>query len=165
MTDCADSWRACFDAHGRAMVLFARQFTATLEDAEDAVQEGFVRCWRRRPQGEDPTAYLFACVRTAALDQSRRQKRRARHEQTVAREAEPALFTCPVEQEERRLRVEQAIARLPVEQREVLVLKIWGDLTFDQIARVYGISINTVASRYRYALAALRQRFDLESRL
>ena len=107
---------------------------------------------------------MFACIRTAALDQSRQRKRRARREQAVALQAEPALFACPVEQEERRQRVEQAIARLPLEQREVLVLKVWGGLTFDQIARVQGISINTASSRYRYALGALRQQRDLEYR-
>ncbi len=164
MTAGPDDWKACFDAHGRAMVLFARQFTATLEDAEDAVQEGFVRFWRRRPQAEDPTAYLFACIRTAALDQSRQRKRRARREQAAARQAESAWFACPVEQEERRQRIEQAMARLPLEQREVLVLKVWGGLTFDQIARVHAISINTASSRYRYALAALQQQLDLEYR-
>ena len=46
--------------------------------------------------------------------------------------------------------------RLPKEQSEVLILKIWGDLTFDEIARTLDLSSNTVASRYRYALQKLK---------
>ena len=95
MTDWQEDWRECFDAHGRAMVLFARQFTGTIEDAEDAVQDGFIRFWRRRRQAEDQNAYLYACIRTAALDQSRERKRRTQREQTVAhgprRHCSPAL--------------------------------------------------------------------------
>lgn len=50
-----------------------------------------------------------------------------------------------------------AVDQLPVEQREVLVMKIWNELTFAEIATVLGISGNTAASRYRYALAALKK--------
>ena len=53
--------------------------------------------------------------------------------------------------------IEAALQRLPAEQREVLVLKIWNELTFEQIAETLGIPPNTAASRYRYALAALRK--------
>ena len=52
-----------------------------------------------------------------------------------------------------------AVGRLPNEQREVLVMKIWNDLTFAEIASALGISQNTAASRYRYALAALKKNF------
>jgi len=51
--------------------------------------------------------------------------------------------------------------RLPSAQREVLTLKIWGELTFDEIARELDISHNTAASRYRYALAALRNEMNM----
>ena len=51
--------------------------------------------------------------------------------------------------------IEAGLHRLPSAQREVLTLKIWGELTFDEIARELDISHNTAASRYRYALAAL----------
>ncbi len=54
--------------------------------------------------------------------------------------------------------LEESLKQLPVEQREVLVLKVWGELTFPQIGELMGVSHNTAASRYRYALAALRQR-------
>jgi RNA polymerase sigma factor (sigma-70 family) len=67
------------------------------------------------------------------------------------------LFETAVEDRERILVVEAALRRLPSEQREVLVLKIWGELTFEQIAGQLAISPNTAASRYRYGLAALRK--------
>ena len=58
---------------------------------------------------------------------------------------------------ERRHEIEAALRRLPVEQREVLVLKIWNELNFRANRRDPGIPLNTAASRYRYALAALRK--------
>jgi len=159
-----EDWRAWFREQGPAMVLFARQFARTLADAEDAVQEGFVRFWRSRAQAEDDRAYLYACVRSAALDQARGGRRRELREQSAASERPPALLACTVEREERRQRVEEAMAALPANQREVLVLKIWGDLTFKQIAALYEIPIDTTASRYRYALDALRRRLGEENR-
>ena len=53
--------------------------------------------------------------------------------------------------------MEAAIGRLPPAQREILVLKIWGELTFEQIAAQLDLSPNTAASRYRYAITALRK--------
>ena len=67
---------------------------------------------------------------------------------------------CPQEHaasDERRRLIEAALGRLPVAQREVLVMKIWGGLTFPQIAAALDIPPDTAASRYRYALAKLRE--------
>jgi RNA polymerase sigma-70 factor (ECF subfamily) len=66
------------------------------------------------------------------------------------------LLVGPIEQEERRAAVEAALRQLPAEQREVVVLKIWGELSFPQIASTLEVPVNTAASRYRYALARLR---------
>ena len=73
-----DDWAAWFDAHGAALVLFARQWAPTAGDAEDVVQDAFVRFWPARRRAADPTAYLFACVRRAALDWLRAGRRRER---------------------------------------------------------------------------------------
>ena len=53
--------------------------------------------------------------------------------------------------------LEAALQKLPSEQREVVVMKIWGELTFEEISKQLDISQNTAASRYRYALEALRK--------
>ena len=67
-------------------------------------------------------------------------------------------FRVLVDRHERNRALLQAVDGLPSEQKEVLTLKIWADLTFDEIARTLDLSLNTVASRYRYALAKLKDR-------
>jgi RNA polymerase sigma-70 factor (ECF subfamily) len=153
--DLAGGWRAWFDAQGPALLLYARQWLPRLMDAEDAVQEGFVRFWRSRGRVRDSEAYLFACVRRCALEWHRGRRRRERREEKAAR-PEESLFVSSLDLDERRRLIEAALARLPLEQREVIVLKIWGDLTFAQIGSVLEVSPNTAASRYRYALDKLR---------
>jgi RNA polymerase sigma-70 factor (ECF subfamily) len=69
--------------------------------------------------------------------------------------AAPAKSEIPAEQS---ARLEQALASLPPEQREVIALKVDGGLKFHEIAAVLGTSPNTAASRYRYALEKLRER-------
>jgi RNA polymerase sigma-70 factor (ECF subfamily) len=67
-----------------------------------------------------------------------------------------------MEQDERRMAIEAALRNLPQNQSEVLILKIWGGLTFADVAKALGISTNTAASRYRYALAKLREQLAEE---
>src|SRR5262245_27206618 len=157
MGDGRDDWQAWLDRHGAAMLLFARQFVPGRADAEDVVQEAFVRFWRSRERIGEPAAYLFACVKRCALDWQRGRRRQLRREERVARPEAESLFTHSVEQDERRAAIETALRELPEEQAEVLVMKIWGGLTFPQIAEALDMSPNTAASRYRYALAKLRE--------
>ena len=155
-----DSWKSWFHLYGPKLLLCARQWTRCAADAEDVVQEAFVRFWKQQRQlGGDPMALLVTSVRRAAFDLARRDGRRAQREENSANDGgeRVALFECVLENDERRQAIEDALRRLPDEQREVLVLKIWGELTFQQIADELGLPSNTAASRYRYALAALRQ--------
>jgi RNA polymerase sigma-70 factor (ECF subfamily) len=152
-----DAWRAWLDRHGPALLLYARQWCRSRADGEDAVQDGFVRFWKSRGRAKDKTAYLFACVRTAALDLSRAGERRKRHE------AAADVFENATPRDDLREAVEIALGQLPPEQREVLVMKIWGGLTFAQIGEVLAISANTAASRYRYALERLEATLATEA--
>lgn len=155
-----DPWKSWFHLYGPKLLLCARQWTGSSADAEDVVQEAFVRFWRHQRQlpGE-PMALLVTSVRRAAFDLARREMRRtAREERAGGGGADQApMFCAPGEGDDRRAAIEAALRQLPDEQREVLVLKIWGELTFEQIAVQLDLSPNTAASRYRYALAALRK--------
>jgi RNA polymerase sigma-70 factor, ECF subfamily len=152
-----DDWRPWLARHGPGLALFARQWTVCVADAEDAVQDGFVRFWqaRGRSRGE---GYLYACVRTAAMDLSRSQRRSRRRETRVAiaRDPQAGASAFTPAHAELAAAVESALAQLPAGQREVLVMKLWGGLTFAQIAVATGINPNTAASRYRYALQRLQ---------
>jgi len=166
MADRSDGWSVWLNEHGAALILLARQWVPSRADAEDVVQDAFVRFWRSKARTDDPildpTAYLYGCVKHAALDRQRGRARQQRREFATARpEAEP-LFMAPIEQAERRALIEEALLRLPQDQAEVLVMKTWGGLSFPQIAAAVGVSVHTAASRYRYALSKLRQQLAKE---
>lgn len=158
--DESTDWRDWFREHGPKLLLCARQWTRSAADAEDVVQEAFVRYWRhqRRLPGS-PMALLLTSIRRAAIDLARSNGRRSARELAAEGGLPEADFVFePVAgADERRLALEAALTRLPGEQREVLTLKLWGELTFDEIGRELAISPHTAASRYRYALGALRK--------
>lgn len=126
-------------------------------DAEDAVQDLFVNLVRARHKlsgVENLRAYLFASLRHAALKLADRRKlNRPATDADWNRIAAPESEAAPVD---RSAQLEQALRRLPREQRELVALKVDGELTFAQIASLLGISPNTAAGRYRYALEKLR---------
>jgi RNA polymerase sigma-70 factor (ECF subfamily) len=159
----SDDWTKWLEAHGAALVLFARQHAPCRADAEDIVQEAFVRFWRHREQATDRLAYLYTCVRRYAHEWRRGNVRRTRRESAVARDEAAEWFDRNTGEAERHSAIEQALTRLPESQREVVVLKIWGRLSFPQIAEALGIPSNTAASRYRYALDKMREQLLEES--
>jgi RNA polymerase sigma factor (sigma-70 family) len=152
----ADQWTEWLDQHGAALVLFARQWVPSHPDAEDVVQDAFVRFWRSRQRVSEPLAYLYSCVKHCALDAQRSRQRQVRREEATARPESETLFAESLEQRERQATIEAALVQLPDKQREVMVMRIWGKLTFPQIATALEISADTAASCYRYAIAKLR---------
>ena len=95
-------------------------------------------------------------------DLQRGRGRQTRREQAAARPEAEGPFTGPMEERERRAAIASVIRGLAEDQREVLVMKVWGGLTFAQIAQVLQVSANTAASRYRYARAKLREQLAEE---
>lgn len=159
-----DDWKVCFAELSPGLVLFARQFVRSIADAEDIVQEAFVRFWRKQHCIQN-RALLFATVRSISLDLLRRDARRARREATAVADVELSIAPQFEPASESQQVLAAAVDRLPAEQREVLVMKIWNELTFADIGTVLGISQNTAASRYRYALEALRKNVTLHERV
>jgi RNA polymerase sigma-70 factor, ECF subfamily len=151
-----ENWRNCFAEVAPGLLLFARQWVHSAADAEDVVQEAFVKFWRRNHNIFN-RALLYSAVRSIALDFVRRDVRRARREATVVSDAEQSIEPHFELEDDTQLALATAVDSLPRDQREVLVLKIWNDLTFGEIAVTLGISQNTAASRYRYALSNLKK--------
>jgi RNA polymerase sigma-70 factor (ECF subfamily) len=151
-----ENWKTCFSQLAPGLLLFARQWVRSGADAEDVVQEAFVRFWRQNRDIEN-RGLLYATVRSVALDIIRRDSRRARREAEAYAGAEQSVEPQFEGDDEAQRLLAGALNRLPHDQREVLVMKIWNELTFVEIGEGLGISQNTAASRYRYALAALKK--------
>jgi len=129
-------------------------------EAEDAVQDVFVSLVRgRKVFGEvtQLTAYVFTALRHAARRRGSALARGPRLLGELPEAADPQAERAGVEGDPA---LEQALAALPNSQREVLLLKIDGGLTLGEIALVLGVSPNTAASRYRYALEKLRDQLE-----
>lgn len=155
------------EAYDRMIGRLWRYALAILADralAEDAIQQAFVKLASRAAGGPilSMDSYLFIAVRNEAfrLLRSRRQQRRNMSVAGNTREsAAHDLWLDPLPgvlmEEEMRRQVQAAMEQLPADQREVVHLRIWENQTFKQIAEQLGISLNTAASRYRYAIDKL----------
>lgn len=161
MTPTEQDWKTCFKELAPRLVLYARQWVPSMADAEDVVQLAFVRWWQHNPGGDRAhVPLLYTAVRTIAMDSRRSEERRLRRETAseIALPSEDAPhFDLPVENRETARLLEHAVKNLPPEQREVVTLRVWGGLTFAEIAEATQISINTIAGRWRYALQALQR--------
>ena len=138
--------------HGPTLLLFAQAVTGERGRAQDAVHQVFLKLLEKGSLSQvvDKKAYLFACVRNAALNDSKLRDRNA------PLDPDSAWFSPPDRDYAGEQNLRRALEALPSDQRQVMVLHIWGELTFSQISDLLDLSSNTVASRYRYALAKLR---------
>ena len=150
----SDEWRSWLRTSGPRFLLYARQQTRTGSDAEDVLQDALVESWKRA-DGMPPDALVFSTIRRRAIDLARSSDRRSVRE-IEAGTPDADWFSPDVEERETQRLLEEAVKSLQPNYREVVTLKIWGGLTFQEIAEATGVPLNTAASRYRYALEGLR---------
>ncbi len=165
-TERSQAWKDWFREYGGRLLLFARQQARHESEAEDILQEAVVSLWKADGGGDAGPPDLplaFTAIRHAAIDHARKTDRRVRREQASEYVLDDDsgrvdwFGSGGLEDQERKEMMEVAMKQLPEKFREVLVLKIWGDQTFAQIAETLGIPQNTAASRYRYGVEALRK--------
>ncbi len=140
------------DVHAAPLVLYARQWC---DEPEDVVQEAFVKLAGQPRTPDDPVAWLYPVVRHGALDAARRNRRRQRRESAAARPVR--WFVEPQVDGLDAATAVAALQRLPVEQREVIIARHWGGLSFEQIAAAAGCSASTAFRRYTAGVEVLRQ--------
>jgi len=149
----SDEVQAWYEQYGPALVAYACSILGDRGSAEDVLQQVFLKLLKGNIEVPGPAAktYLFRAVRNTAFNLGQRNRR------NVALDECQQWFEAPAELLHWSMKLESAIRGLPVEQSEVLTMKIWGEMTFDEIATVLEVPMNTVASRYRYAIAKLRE--------
>ena len=137
-----------------ALALYARQWLDRAS-AQDVVQEAMTSLLTQRRAPAEPVAWMFRAVRNAAIDQARAMSRRRKREREVATIRRELFESTPESLLDART-AEQTLAKLPAQSREIVVLRIWGDLGLAQIGRIVGLSTTTVHERYVAALDQMR---------
>jgi RNA polymerase sigma-70 factor (ECF subfamily) len=159
----ADALGALYDRYGRLMFGVLRALLPTPESAEEVVQDAFHAVWRNAgsyaAERGSVRTWLLAIARNAAIDWQRTRGRRVQRERpldALTDSRDPSADTL-LERIALRGRVRDALAALPREQRDVLVLAFYGGLTQTEIASRTGAPLGTVKSRARLAMAQLRR--------
>ena len=145
------------DAHSDALLLFARQWSAA--SAEDVVQEAFLQLVRQSKTNAPPenvVAWLHRVVRNELITRHHSRRRSRTREERVAAER-PEWFEPSVDTRLDALRAAEQLATLPIEQRETVVARIWGGLSFEEIADLTDTSRATAHRRYLAAIDTLRK--------
>jgi RNA polymerase sigma-70 factor (ECF subfamily) len=144
-----------FDAHAATLILFARQWL-DLAGAEDVVQEAFISLMSQRRWPDNLKAWLFKAVRNAAISYARSGSRRVKREMRIA-ETRGEFFEVRAEDLIDAGAAEEALSRLGADQREVIVMRIWAQMTLKEISEVTGEGVSTLFARYRAGLAEIKR--------
>jgi RNA polymerase sigma-70 factor (ECF subfamily) len=160
-----DAFAALVGAASDRLYALACIILRDTDRAEDATQEAFVRAWREIPKLRDPErfdAWLRRLVVNACYDEGRRLRRRA-EVSLLHLDQRSVVDTSSAFAETDR--VDRAFRRLPLDQRVVLALQHYYDLSHVEIAETLGIPLGTVKSRVRYGVAAMRAQLDADDRV
>lgn len=140
--------------HRAALVLYARQWCAW---PEDVVQEAFLLLSRQRRSPDNPVGWLFRVVRNRAINAARSNARQSRREAAAAAELLP-WFEPSDDDRIDAAAATKALEGLPPDEREAIIARLWGGLSFDEVARLSGVSLSAAYRAYQRGIATLRER-------
>lgn len=164
-----EAFRLIYEKYADGLLTLAANLLNEKEDAEDVVQDvfiSFVQSVEKFRLRGSLKSYLTTCIANRSRDYIRRNKRRQtlmlnQAERTTTSVKSPVQLVVSSEQLQK---LSSAMAELPYEQREAIMLRLHGDMRFRQIARLQNISVKTAQSRYRYGLDKLRSILNGEVR-
>jgi len=147
-----------FDMCSNRLTLYARHWLPD-DLAQDVVQSAFARLMGQLREPRDVRAWLFRTVRNEAMTRLRQRERQSRHGKLIATQ-QPVWFESQPEDLIDARTAQEILMKLPPAQREVVLLRIWGQLSLKQIGHIVGSPLTTVHSRYKAALAAIKERMQ-----
>jgi len=149
------AWRWLFERYSASLLRMGALITGSADSAKDLVQETFLRVVNHAPERRDGTlrAYLSTIAFRLALKEKERFRRDLHEmgEDLPATDASPLESTVRSEEEREVLKV---LTALPETQREILVLRFYGEHSYEEIAQMTGLPVGTVKSRIFYAVKA-----------
>ena len=141
-----------YEAKASELILYGRALGLGHSEAEDVLQETFMALLKMDHEPDNPIHYAVRGFRNKALNYKRGFLRR------ITRELESKRwFERDAEESPQERAAMQCLHNLPPDQREVIVLKIWHEHTFEEIGELLQLSPNTVAGRYRYGMEKMRK--------
>ena len=141
-------------------MLYARQWCA---NPDDALQDALIDLGNQTTDPRDPVGWLFQTVRCKAMNQARSEQRRTKYQQLAAQQRD-AWFHFDPNASVDDVDIESLLVELPDLEREIVVARIWGDLSFEQIAELVDRSLSFVYRRYQQALSDLEKKIEGHSK-
>lgn len=156
-------WNYWVETQGSKVLLYAKSRTRTLEEAEDVMQESLIRLWKHYRAGKvrytDLNAAACMNIRRISIDSFRKNERRIQREALSEHASgDQVYFESSLDGDAESKNIETELKLLPAKYREVIVLRIWEELSFKEISKITGESVNSVTSLYRYGLEKLKSR-------
>lgn len=158
-------WGRFYVEHRRALIAYAAALTGSVDEGMDLIQDVLTRLIAQNADPAIPRAFVFRCLRNRAADHARFRQRQGPEPSAAALAflaSPPPTARDAAEESAEKLR--EALAQLDERRREVIVLRVYGELTFDELATVLGSPIGTVASHYARGIDELRRRLEEEPR-
>jgi len=160
------SLEEAFSRHQDELLGTLYYLVGNVEDARDALQEAFIKCWRHR-QTVNEVVNLKAWIFRIALNVGRdlrstawRRRRRSLPEDETMLTSRDSPPEAELLHRERLALVRRAVLELRPEEQEVFLLRQNGQMTYDEIARSINIPLGTVKTRMRLALGKLREALE-----
>src|SRR5688572_2576519 len=152
-----DSVRRLYEEHARGLLAYACSFVTSFSTAVDVLHQVFERLLRGDLAiTQAPVSYLYRAVRNTCLNKVRDRASEVNFDE--------GWLESPSGMEYTAVELQSALRELPEQQREVILLHIWGQMNFEEVANALEIPANTAASRYRYGLSKLREQFQVTER-
>lgn len=149
--------RRLWDSHSDRLLLIARSVGS--DAAEDAVQDAYVALATQQQVPRDPLAWLVKVTRNQILQSHRGSRRRVAREQSVVIDNWFGSSESMIDDKLDGEAVTSALQRMPSPTREIIVMHLWGEITFESIADVVGVSRASTHRSYKNGIQELREQF------